>query len=235
METIIAGSRGITDIQVVQRAVVLSNFEISEVVSGGARGVDALGEQWAAKHGVPVRRFPADWSQGPSAGPRRNQEMADYAKALIAVWDGKSRGTRDMIRRAESAGLQVYVHRPEHTCHANGCNGSAHPELPFCKRCFNLLPEPHRKKLWKGRRLDGQCGACDMRLNDEVRLRRSKDWNELLHLALAILLQLDFDGCGAPPPYQDEQGFCWACGIDGALKNEERAKKIIKRFGLKAA
>lgn len=114
----------------------------------------------------------------------------------------------------------------EHPCHANGCEfGEAHPEIPFCKHHFNTLPEAHRKKLW-GLRPKGACGACDP---TDV----SKEWFGLYHLALSILLKVDFGGCGAPALYQDEDGFCWACGIDDALKNEKIAMKIITRFGIR--
>ena len=114
MNVIIAGSRTITDIEQVKRAVEASKMVVDEVVSGGARGVDLLGEQWAAEAGVLVKRFPAQWDKfGKVAGYLRNQQMADYADALIACWDGQSRGTADMVRRAEKRGLAVYVHTTE--------------------------------------------------------------------------------------------------------------------------
>ena len=117
-----------------------------------------------------------------------------------------------------------------HPCHANGCEwGDAHPELPFCKAHFNTLPEPHRKKLWETRP-KGRCGACAAGPDaDGV----SEEWRGLYHLGVSILLMSDFGGCGAPPPYQDEEGFCWACGVDDALKNEAVAKKVIVKFGIR--
>jgi hypothetical protein len=110
MKVIIAGSRTITDIGIVAMAVIESGFQIDEVVSGGARGVDRLGELWAERWRIPVKRFPADWNKfGKSAGPIRNKEMGDYADALIAVWDCKSSGTGHMIGYATGKGLKVYV------------------------------------------------------------------------------------------------------------------------------
>lgn len=110
MRTIIAGSRGITNLLWVPVAVVRSGFTITEVVSGKARGADSLGEQWAKIQGIPVKEFPAYWEdQGRAAGYIRNARMALYAEALIALWDGKSPGTRSMISLAREAGLQVYV------------------------------------------------------------------------------------------------------------------------------
>jgi hypothetical protein len=112
VKTIIAGSREINRFTVVEAAIAGSGFDISEVVSGTARGVDTLGEMWAREHGVPVRRFPAAWDKhGKSAGYVRNLEMAQYADALIAVWDGKSRGTGHTIDIANRLGLKVHVYR----------------------------------------------------------------------------------------------------------------------------
>lgn len=112
MRVIIAGSRDIVDPGIVDEAVRESGFEITEVVSGGARGVDRMGEAWARKHGIPVKVFPADWDKnGKSAGPIRNEEMAKYAEALIAIWDGYSRGTDNMIDRASAWNRKTYVRK----------------------------------------------------------------------------------------------------------------------------
>lgn len=111
MKTIIAGSRAITDYEVLCRAIEASKFLITEVVSGGAMGVDSLGERWAQANQIPVRVFKPDWSLGKRAGMVRNEEMNQYADALIAVWDGVSRGTCDMIGRARQSNKKVYVHR----------------------------------------------------------------------------------------------------------------------------
>jgi hypothetical protein len=111
MRTIIAGSRAITNYHAVAEAVVESGFKISEVVSGTASGVDTLGELWATQNAIPIKRFPANWEAfGPRAGMLRNQRMADYANALIAVHDGESPGTANMINEARKRGLQVHVH-----------------------------------------------------------------------------------------------------------------------------
>ncbi|MEO5341621.1 MAG: DUF2493 domain-containing protein [Magnetococcus sp. MYC-9] len=110
MRVIVAGSRGVSSMGAVARAIESSGFPVSCVVSGCAPGVDRLGEQWAVAHGLPVARFPADWSRfGRSAGVLRNVAMAQSAAALVAVWDGRSRGTAHMIQSARSAGLAVYV------------------------------------------------------------------------------------------------------------------------------
>lgn len=110
MKVVIAGSRSITDYETVRLAVRESGFSITEVVSGGAAGVDRLGERYAFDWDIPLKRFPADWSKhGKAAGAIRNGEMSRYAQALIAIHDGESRGTADMIRQAKKEGLLVYV------------------------------------------------------------------------------------------------------------------------------
>ena len=111
MKTIIAGSRTCHSYQVVKAAVDQCGFEITEILSGNARGVDHLGEMIGYHRGIPVKRFPADWkTHGKAAGAIRNLQMSEEADALIAVWDGKSRGTKHMIDTAYKKGLLVYVY-----------------------------------------------------------------------------------------------------------------------------
>lgn len=111
MKTIIAGSRSILEYQKILQAVAQSQFFISEVISGGAYGVDQLGEKYAKEYQLPLKRFLPDWNQfGKRAGILRNTQMGDYAEALIALWDGQSRGTKHMIEYAKKKGLKVYVY-----------------------------------------------------------------------------------------------------------------------------
>lgn len=115
MKVIIAGSRWITDYREVLTAVQDSGFSPTEIVSGGARGVDRLGEQYAASLQLKLTIFNADWDQFKNqaynpAGKIRNTQMAEYADALIAIWDGKSPGTRHMIAEAERLKRKVYIH-----------------------------------------------------------------------------------------------------------------------------
>jgi hypothetical protein len=110
MKTIIAGSREGFTIKDVRKACKDSGFTITEVVSGAARGVDRLGEQWAKENNVPIKQFFPDWDGlGKKAGHVRNREMGDYADALVALWDGESKGTKGMIDYAKSKGLSYYV------------------------------------------------------------------------------------------------------------------------------
>ena len=111
MKTIIAGSRSIEDFYLIDKAVLASGFEITEVVSGNARGVDRLGEQWALEHRVPVTKFPAEWdTYGKSAGMVRNAEMATYADAAVILWDGVSVGTSHMVEIAYQHGIEVFIY-----------------------------------------------------------------------------------------------------------------------------
>lgn len=111
MKTIIAGSRTINDLELLKTVINESNFTITEVICGNAKGVDLLGKKWAGDHSIPVRLFPPKWDElGKKAGIIRNIDMAEHADALIAIWDGKSRGTKHMIDTAKKKNLKVYVH-----------------------------------------------------------------------------------------------------------------------------
>ncbi len=91
--------------------------QITEVVCGEARGVDTLGKQWAQKHNIPVKSFPANWDKyGKAAGYIRNEDMADYADSLIAVIYIEdqyrmvgTRGTTHMINLAKEKGIPFYI------------------------------------------------------------------------------------------------------------------------------
>jgi len=111
VKVIIAGSRTIFDYQLVLRAISESGFEITEVVSGKAPGVDRCGEWWAINNNIPVKEFPASFrGLGRAAGPIRNAEMAEYADALICVHNG-SRGSANMMRVARAMGLKIFEKR----------------------------------------------------------------------------------------------------------------------------
>lgn len=98
MKVIIAGTRNVDDYKLVVDTITRSGYNITEVVSGCATGVDRLGETWARANNIPIKEMPADWHRhGKAAGPYRNREMAEYADAAIIIWDGESRGTRNMI------------------------------------------------------------------------------------------------------------------------------------------
>ena len=109
---IIAGSRDFTDLEYASGILskAFANRQPDSIVCGMARGADTVGMIWAAKHGIKVDKFPADWEKrGRAAGYYRNREMAENAEALVAFWDGESRGTKHMITIAIELGLKVIV------------------------------------------------------------------------------------------------------------------------------
>lgn len=80
------------------------------IISGHASGADMMGELYAQKNKLQCELYPADWEKyGRAAGPIRNEEMAKTADMLIAFWNGKSRGTKSMIRLAKKHGCRVVV------------------------------------------------------------------------------------------------------------------------------
>lgn len=114
MKTIIAGGRDYHNYDTLLEAIAECNWQITEVVSGGAKGVDALGEAYAVDKNLPLHIYAADWeTHGRAAGPIRNRKMAENAVALIALWDGRSKGTKNMIETATKKGLLVYVKRTD--------------------------------------------------------------------------------------------------------------------------
>lgn len=111
-KVIIAGGRDFDNYELLCKICdyMLSEQSDIEIVSGLARGADSLGLRYAKERGYPVKEFAAQWDKfGKSAGYRRNAEMADYADALIAFWDEKSKGTNHMINLASEKNIKVKV------------------------------------------------------------------------------------------------------------------------------
>lgn len=112
MKVIIAGGRDFMDYGLLKTKCdgFLRNSKEVEVVSGKAKGADSLGELYARENEFPIHEFPADWNMhGKAAGPIRNEEMGNFGDALIAFWDGKSRGTKHMIDYMRSLGKPVRI------------------------------------------------------------------------------------------------------------------------------
>ena len=100
MKVVIAGSRTITNYSIIEFNMRKIKG-VTEVISGTADGPDKLGERWAEENNIPVKRMPADWSKGKSGGPIRNRKMAEYTDSAVIFWDGKSKGTTNMIKEME--------------------------------------------------------------------------------------------------------------------------------------
>ena len=115
IKLIIAGGRDFNDYGFLKEeaskfVAEIGNEEEIMIVSGGAKGVDSLGEIFAKEMGLDIVVFPADWKKyGRSAGPKRNAQMADYATHLLSFWDGESKGTKSMISLAKKKKLMVKV------------------------------------------------------------------------------------------------------------------------------
>lgn len=116
IKIIIAGGREFNDYDFLDRCMndieVMHSANTIEVVSGGARGADELGERWANERGLTLRVKDADWKKHKQqAGIIRNEEMASMAQVLVAFWDGHSTGTKHMIGAAIRNGLEVHIFR----------------------------------------------------------------------------------------------------------------------------
>jgi len=111
MKLVIAGSRTLKpSFSFIWDAVkMLGVHDITEIVSGGAEGVDSEAVHFAGHMHVPFKLFKADWdSHGKSAGPIRNKKMAEYGDALLLIWDEESRGSKNMRDNMLLAGKPIY-------------------------------------------------------------------------------------------------------------------------------
>lgn len=114
LKIIIAGGRDFNDYELLTKVV---NYMLSkqlpkniEIVSGGAKGADYLGERYAKDNNYKLTIFPADWNKhGKQAGFIRNEEMANYSDCLIAFWDNESKGTKHMINLAIEKKLKLKI------------------------------------------------------------------------------------------------------------------------------
>lgn len=113
MKLIVAGSRTVTDYELVKSAIdalINNGMQIFAIIDGTARGVDVLASRYAVEHGIDNIRVAADWKQYQrGAGKIRNRKMAEMGDFLLALWDGKSSGTKHMIGVANKKGIPVHV------------------------------------------------------------------------------------------------------------------------------
>ena len=112
MKLAIIGSRSFCDYTWLEQCLLRSFRvpDIEAVISGGARGADALAARFAFCHDLPLVTLRADWkTHGRKAGPIRNTEIVAQADVLAAFWDGSSSGTRDSIAKARAAGKRVVI------------------------------------------------------------------------------------------------------------------------------
>lgn len=112
MKLAVVGSRTFCDYAWLEQCL-LGSFRVDDidtVISGGARGADALAARFAVAHGIPLMVLRADWdTHGRKAGPIRNTAIVAQADAVAAFWDGHSSGTYDTIAKARAAGRRVVI------------------------------------------------------------------------------------------------------------------------------
>jgi len=89
---------------------ILDSFSFSEIVSGGAKGADSLARRYAEEKNIPITEILPDWNQyGKSAGFKRNKLIINQSDAIIAFWNGESKGTKNSIDLAKRDGKNVYI------------------------------------------------------------------------------------------------------------------------------
>ena len=107
-KVVIGGCRNYTDYAFFKShldEILKSEKDEIVIISGHCSGVDIMGERYAAENGFTVEIFPAEWGKyGRAAGPIRNEKMVDIADLVIAFWDGKSKGTKSLIKYTEKTG-----------------------------------------------------------------------------------------------------------------------------------
>ena len=114
---VIAGCRDFDNYDIAKICIEHAIFRIRSeyrliFFSGGCRGADRMGERFARENGFEVRYFFANWKLfGRSAGPIRNEQMARNCDCVICFWDGRSRGTKNMIDLARQYGKKLRVYR----------------------------------------------------------------------------------------------------------------------------
>lgn len=108
MKVAIVGSRGIGNIDI-------SKYiprEATLIISGGAKGIDTLAEEYADKNSIKKLIIKPDYKRFRKAAPIiRNSEIIKNADLVIAIWDGVSRGTKSVIKECEEIGKKILVHR----------------------------------------------------------------------------------------------------------------------------
>ena len=112
MKLAIVGSRDFNDYEFLKKKVdeLRKQYDIDEIVSGGARGADSLAERYANEHNLKLKIFPADWKKyGKSAGYIRNKQIWEYADIGIAFWDGKSPGTKHSIKLSDKLNKKLFL------------------------------------------------------------------------------------------------------------------------------
>jgi len=84
--------------------------ECTEIISGGAAGIDACAKQFAQSHSIPYTEFLPDYPRYKRGAPHiRNRQIVEYADVIYAFWDGKSRGTQHVIKYCKKIGKRCII------------------------------------------------------------------------------------------------------------------------------
>jgi len=85
---------------------------VTEIISGGAAGIDTAAERYAKKHGIPTKIFLPDYESFGSVAPLvRNRKIVEAADIIIALWDGDSRGTMHAVNYARELGKKIKLYK----------------------------------------------------------------------------------------------------------------------------
>ena len=106
MKTAIIGSRGLT----VKNLEKYLPQETTEIISGGAKGIDACARKYAISHKMKLTEFLPEYEKYEKSAPlKRNITIIENADVVLAFWDGKSRGTKFVIDKCSELGKEVRV------------------------------------------------------------------------------------------------------------------------------
>ena len=93
---------------------------VTEIVSGGAKGIDTCAKDYALRHGLKLTEFLPEYEKyGRGAPLRRNITIIEYADFVLAFWDGRSRGTKYVIDNCKKRNIPVAVYQPAAGSEAN--------------------------------------------------------------------------------------------------------------------
>lgn len=110
MKTAIIGSRSIQDYNYLENILKSLDFKITEIISGGAKGVDTLAEIYSFSNSIPITKILPEWNKyGRGAGLVRNMNIIKESDIVVALWDGKSKGTLDSINKARKLDKKVFI------------------------------------------------------------------------------------------------------------------------------
>ena len=107
MKVGVIGSRGLT----VDNLEQYLPENTTEIVSGGAKGIDTCAREYAISHGIKLTEFLPEYSRyGRGAPLKRNLKIIEYADVVIAFWDRQSKGTKNVIENCKKMNVKVDVH-----------------------------------------------------------------------------------------------------------------------------